>query len=538
MRSCEVLCFGCKEDFLPSGRSSLWIEVPPGKYPIAPRTFLNRALSSPTCARVSFFYILVPIYGHVASLLPFDFISLQGGSLSLGGPINQKGQLLVREMVGISSMYDARKKVYLRSAFPAQLKISAPPTNSDLTFSLKRGQADIPLSGSEAQDVDGSFLYTINPNVMHTLYWSSLKGVENSNAFESEALGAYFNLILQCMSTDDIAQMGRAVSPEPLPWSKLFPPIELSDTHSTKLGPVRVSREDRERPVVLQFSVTEESRFMHLELFYNWMLIRFLEVAVETRDGKTLEKSSTRPDNTPSHPLNVKELLTVFLNKGDYILTINLVSDASTFPLGFALKSFNPHSDHVLWSFQPSRNLPRSIYINYVATIHLSHQVEMSNRLQMKRLASLQFPGGEAAPIPCLHERLVSSESIGASFSGFILELFFDLRRLRGHQFNHHISAVVTIKNLPLRGGGVHIPVDVWVTFTDALSASYKPTSPWSGEGDIPSLAVPGGGEDVAYGPHTHHSRNLDSLYSITYRMLENNVLSVPTVQNLQIRVS
>merc|ERR1712232_1262248 len=53
--------------------------------------------------------------GFGASAMPLDLYSSQGGSVSLGGPVDDVGHLLVRHRILLSDIHDGRRKLFMMS---------------------------------------------------------------------------------------------------------------------------------------------------------------------------------------------------------------------------------------------------------------------------------------------------------------------------------------------------------------------------------------------------------------------------------------
>lgn len=262
--------------------------------------------------------------------LPLDFSSAQGGSATLGGPIDQAGRLLIRANVMLTDMHDGRKKVFISTGGQrVQLKLgvilggySRLSLASQVAFTATSAGDKSQLTQIITWNMDDGWerVYILEAQ---SQYWLAF---HHAHRERSESACLHFGLMLEAHPTSDTAQMmecsGNSVSPE-----DMFPgSLNLQNDGMFKYSKERSFLSQRQRGFLTntRFTLTTSS-WVGVQVGFNFFLshAEMDIVLAEDRPGaKAMVPSELEPRGAAGSIMDARLVIGVVLPPGEYKLRV------------------------------------------------------------------------------------------------------------------------------------------------------------------------------------------------------------------------
>eukprot|EP00931_Biecheleriopsis_adriatica_P047865 TRINITY_DN27623_c0_g1_i1.p1 TRINITY_DN27623_c0_g1~~TRINITY_DN27623_c0_g1_i1.p1 ORF type:complete len:1920 (-),score=347.57 TRINITY_DN27623_c0_g1_i1:48-5807(-) len=341
-------------------RSSLEIEIPPGKYSVEvgqpkPSHLVN---DIQRCLDFSLHIRATPVnpeeskakdtagkemaipdeaavdtaacfsMGTVA--LPLDFSDPGGGSTTLGGPIDQDGRLLIRSNVLLTDMHDGRKKVFLQTGNrPLQLKLgiilggyARLSLTSQVAFSVTDARSKSTIKQLEYWSMADGWerVYRLDSNSEYWLAW------RHPHRERTESACQHFGLMLESHPVQDMSRMmqcsGSSISPE-----EMFPSsLDFDGSSNFKYSKPQqfISQIQRGFLTKTKFRLTSPT-WVGVDVGFNFFASHAemdIVSATDADSNTALVPSELEPKGAPGSVLNARLMASSVLPPGDYLLRV------------------------------------------------------------------------------------------------------------------------------------------------------------------------------------------------------------------------
>jgi len=331
--------------------------------------------------------------------LPLDLLSKNGGSLSMGGPM-QRGRVLIRTHAMLTNMHDGRKSIALTTSGldgDVILKIgvviaghSRRALAKRLRFRVHQGEKDtlVEAVGSWASDEQGwEKMYFIESSKGNS------KVVFHHDHNVGQTACVHFDTVIMAVRRSDVSEMISCTNP-PFPVvtvDTLFPKLPPKMPASFHVHPPAGTLNQKVRGFVSfhPFEVENEA-WIIASISFNFF-ISHMEVDI-VNDDKTKDKNNPTIEGMSelefngdvNNPLNVRQWIGVRLQRGHYVLRIaddhiKKQADASSEMLCAPLKMefmSMPLSRPSILSIHPNPSFPLPFGSNVQITIRFSEPPE------------------------------------------------------------------------------------------------------------------------------------------------------------------
>ncbi|CAE8615799.1 unnamed protein product [Polarella glacialis] len=266
--------------------------------------------------------------GLGAMPLPLDVISPGGGSASLGGPIDAKGRLLIRERVLLTDIHDGRKKVFMRIPPGSLLRVAVVSGDAEGVEVILEDQPHRPVAAAHSHVLGlaggSAASYLLESGGGHWLSFHREHRVANGAGCAS------FDLLMQLAPLNDILQMGDCPIGGVMTLQDLTKKVEdgmvlgesvLAD-FSTAEGRIASGKAGAATSV---FGINlQEPWFIEVELGFNLLLSNVHIWLEEAQTGlRDSAGPSVGPSGLASSPLNAHAVLFLRLPAGRHQIRVH-----------------------------------------------------------------------------------------------------------------------------------------------------------------------------------------------------------------------